>query len=198
MARRPKPQPSVRKRRFVEPVDAREASIDDLVHDGLLIALSGVRIVLRNLMVVRALRDGAVYDLELYVAAVKSEFRALAQEKRADATRVTEQESRDAERADPTIPPAHRLTDSRLRARRVKVLHALADQLEADSETDAPALALIAEARAAALEDIAGSIRPATVRADEAGSDQYARSRSGRMALVAQDLAMLQLQGETY
>lgn len=192
MARRPRP---IRKRPFVEPTRAPELDPADLVDDGLLLAAAGVRITVRNLIIVRALRDGVDFDEDWYVAAVKHEFRALAAEKRADAERAyadrlvaADRPGRASHRSDYRWEDAHPLD------RRAAVLNGLAERLDLESEDDAAALALVRVARQAALDDIADSIGTEAARpVDDA---EYLAGRAERMALVTLDLLELDDQAQ--
>jgi len=180
---------SIRKRRFVEPERAPDAPLDDLVEDGLLIANAGVRMTVRNLIIVRALRDGADYDEGWYVDAVKHEFRALAAEKRADAERVAADHDTAMERPGRASHVSdYRSRDAPTLDRRSASLFGVADRLEAEGEDDELATVLVQIAREAALDEIASAIGPSVQP-----SADYLSARKDRMELVARDLAMLQL-----
>lgn len=57
----------------------------DLVADALLVARAGVRQKVKNVVIMRTLRDGADFDLEWYTDAVRAELEALAVESEAAA-----------------------------------------------------------------------------------------------------------------
>ena len=172
---------------FVAPQPRDDLSIDAVIDDGLLIAVSGVRLAVRNLMIVRALRENADYDEAWYLDATLSELRLLAAEKRADAARVAEYH------AAATDPAASRWSaldyheeDAGILVRRREMLLGLAERL--DRMGDAEAGAIVDAARAAALDDIAGAIGSAT----EPPAD-YTAARAGRIDDLSRDIAMLHL-----
>lgn len=138
-----------------------EASERDLVGDGMLLVLAGVRMTVKNLIIVRALRDGADYDEDWYVSAVQHEFVVMAAEKNADADRV-EAAARTASKLRGTAnhQSDYRKADQRMLARRITVLRALATALATASEDTEHATALVHGARTSALDDIAGAMQP--------------------------------------
>ena len=172
---------------FITPETAPEADLDDIVDDGLLIAVAGVRLAVRNLMIVRALRDNTDYDEGWYLDATRAELLLLAAEKRADAARVAEYL---AEATDRSGRPDHvidyRWEDVATLERREAALRGLVERLEAMG--DAEAGVIVDAARTAALDDIANAIR-----ASSEPSEEYTAARPQRIDQLTSDLAMLQL-----
>jgi len=172
---------------YVAPDQAPVPDLDDVVDDGLLIAVAGVRMAVRNLMIVRALRDNTDYDEGWYLDATRAELLQLAAEKRADAARVAEYLAAATGRyGRPESSVDYQSEDADTLERREAALLGLAVRLEALG--DAEAGAIVDDARAAALDDIANAIRSSSEP-----SDDYTAARDGRIDQLTADLAMLQL-----
>jgi hypothetical protein len=172
---------------FVEPGPAHEADLDDVIRDGLLLALAGVRMTVRNLMIVRALRDNKDYDETWFLDATLFEFHVLAAEKRADAARVAEYRTAAIGRPGRASHAVdYGSEDESVLERREAALIGLAERL--DTFGDAEAGAVVDAAREAALSDITGAIR----RSSEP-SAEYSAARGARIDELTRDLAMLQL-----
>lgn len=78
-------------RRYQPPSEFIAPPLEELVEEGLLIALAGVRMSVKNRILVRTLRDGVDLDLAWCEATVGAELAALAQESADDARRLAEQ-----------------------------------------------------------------------------------------------------------
>lgn len=130
----------------------------DLVADALLVARAGVRQKVKNVVIVRTLRDGVDFDLEWYTDAVRMELEALAVENEADAAQLV----RDIQYAQGRHFRAVTARDyvdrdvPKLRRRR-RVHLALAARLRALAEDEAAVVALVEDARMLALDDIAAA-----------------------------------------
>lgn len=165
-----------------------------MVDDGFLIALAGIRMTVRNLILVRALRDGIAFDEVWYRDAVQHEFRALAAEKRADATRVGNYLSsaldRDGRASHSTD---YRWMDADALERRGEVLDGLAARLDAAAEDDEIAATLVHSARDAAMDDIATAVQPAQGATVGSTKEERASVAKRKSALV-EDLMMLHLE----
>jgi len=166
---------------------SRRGSKSDIVDDALLLATGAVRSAVKNLLIVRALRDGKDFDEAWWLDAVAREFEAIAVEKGDDAKRVEEDRQLAKQRKGrPLHPSDFRTADVPKMKRRVRILHRIAARLRelgADRDT---LLALITEARANALDEIASArqddARPVT-------DDPVARAAA--LALLADDLTAL-------
>ena len=190
----PRKSRGIRFKRFVKPEPLPETPIDDLVEDGILIAVAGIRMTVRNLIIVRALRDGANYDEGWYIDAVRHEFRALAAEKRADGARVVADHAAATRRRGIAAHQSdYRRGDLRALDRRAAALILLAERLDELSADEDAASSLAQTSRAAALDDIADAMRPELAHTNETETAEYRDARAERMALVGRDLAMLQL-----
>lgn len=180
----PNPRP------YVAPTRVPGPSAEDLVEDGMLIATAGVRMSVKNLILVRALRDNAAFDEDWYVEAVTHEFLALAAEKTDDARRVTEALARASTRKGRARSGAdYRRVDAPMLERRIAALTGLADRLvEASGDTDR-ARDLVATARQSALEEIAGAVQ-ADGESRQPDPD-YERERDERLDLLVDDIDAL-------
>jgi len=169
---------------FVAPETPPDPIIDEVVDDGVLIAVAGVRLSVRNLMIVRALRDNVDYDEAWYLDATLVELRELAAEKRADAARVSGYLAAATDRYGD--PSDYQQEDAATLERRGQALLGLAARL--DAMGDAEAGAIVDAARDAALDDIANAMRVGV-----AENIDYADGRETRVDQLTSDLAMLQL-----
>jgi len=183
-------RPNPRNRGFVAPEAAPDAAISDLVHDGLLLAIAGVRMAAKNLIIIRALRDHKDFDQAYYVAAVQHEFLTLALEKSTDADRVGEARARAAYRKGTASSQAdYRRADLPLLERRITVLTTLAEALTAASQDLELAAGLVSKARETALEEIANAVARETNAADsEHAALEYTIGLSERRKLLIADL----------
>ncbi len=173
---------------------SHKASIGELVEDGMLLSLAGVRMAVKNLIIVRALRDGAEYDEAWYLAAVQHELLVLAAEKTTDADRVeTATRAAASLRGKATHQSDYRRGDRKMLERRTAVLRALATELTKASEDIDGAGALVRLARQSALDDIAGAMQPSQqsdLEPSLTGQDDPA-DRLDRLALLRKDLRKL-------
>lgn len=126
-----------------------------MVADATLVSLAAVRQAVKNVMLVRALRDDVDFDEAWYADAVRRELEELAREASGEAARL--REVREATRRRRGVARAaddYRAADSRPLKRRVRVLEELAEGLRRLAENDTTVGTLIAEARLRALDEI--------------------------------------------
>ncbi len=170
-----------------------DAPIRHLVRDGMLLANAGVRMAIKNRIIVQALRDSAKFDETALVAAVQREFLALATETFDELERVLAAIG-SAKRLDgrPTHNADYRRVDLPALKRRTKVLARLAEALTIASSNDELALSLIASARDSALQEIADAMA-----GDEVGTPSdfagptYDDGLQERKDLLAQEIHRL-------
>jgi hypothetical protein len=166
---------------------SRRASTADIVDDAVLLATGAVRSAVKNLLIVRALRDGKDFDEAWWLDAVAREFEAIAAENDADAARVEQDRQLAKQRKGrPLHPTDFRTADVPKLKRRVRVLQLIAERLRALGADEPTLLALIADARTSALDEIA-SARHDPGRRPEV--DPVARDAA--LTLLAEDLAAL-------
>lgn len=151
----------------------------ELVADALLVARAGVRQSVKNVVIVRALRDRIDFDHLWYVDAVRAELEMVAVEAETDAARVKREldyakgrhfsavTARDYVARD--VPPLKR---------RRKVLLALAAELRAIALDDAAVEQIIDEARNNALDEIAATASHVPGRGTVEPVKGIARSRA--------------------
>jgi len=175
------------------PEDARgavfspRAKKSDVVEDAVALAVAAVRIAVKNLLIVRALRDHADYEQEWWLRATAHEFEVIAREKDLDAARVDEDRALAKGRKGKARHPADfRTRDVPKLKKRARILRTIAERLR-ELATDRDALAaLIEEARQGALDEIASARHDPGRRME---SDPKAREAA--LALLADDLAEL-------
>lgn len=162
----------------------------ELVADAMLVARAGVRQHVKNVVILRTLRDGADFDLAWYTDAVRAELETLARENEAAA----EQLGRDAQFAqgrhsrattardyvDRDVPKLHR---------RRRVHLALAARLRAFADDELAIHALIEDARMLALDEIAAAA--AAVPSSHGPRPLTGSARRIALSDLAEDLADL-------
>lgn len=144
----------------------------ELVADAMLVSLAAVRQAVKNLVLVRALRDDVDFDEDWYAAAVRRELTELADQSEVDAVRLRAlcaSASRRHGRA--LAADDYHAVDTRRLKRRARVHEDLAVELRRLADDDEAVSRLLAEARLRALDEITattasvpglGRIRPAT------------------------------------
>lgn len=159
----------------------------DVVDDAVMLATAAVRIAVKNLLIVRALRDGADYEESWWLATVAREFELIAAEKTMDAERVAEERATARKRKGKARHPAdYRTRDVPKLKKRMRILLAIAARLRALATDDENLKQLMTEARQGALDEIASARHdPGRVVA----SDPATRKES--LARLADDLAEL-------
>lgn len=143
-----------------------------MVADATLVALSAARQAVKNVMLVRTLRDAADFDEEWYTDATRRELRTLAQEAEHEAHRLRElRDKARNRRGTARAADDYRSADRRHLKRRAGVLDELARELNRLADDDGVVQKLISDARLRALDEITattasvpglGRARPAT------------------------------------
>lgn len=159
----------------------------DVVSDAVLLATAAVRIAVKNLLIVRALRDSADYDESWWLGAVAREFELIAAESDADATRLEIVRARARRKHGGAIHPADfRARDAPVLKRRIRLLRKIAIRLREIATDEVAALELVADARRHALEEITTARHDPSPRA---ASDP--EERAAGLAALADDIAAL-------
>lgn len=159
----------------------------DVVADALLLATAAVRSAVKNLLIVRALRDHADYDEAWWLGAVAHEFEVIAAENDADIARLEGERARAKKRQGRALHPADfRSRDAPLLTKRIRVLTKIAARLRELATDEEAVLALVAEARAAALDEITTARHDPSARAT---GDPV--EREAGLAGLAEDLTAL-------
>lgn len=147
--------------------------------DATLVARAAVRQAVKNLMLVRALRDAADFDAAWYAAAVGAEFELLAVEAETDADRLAQVRSRTAKRKGRARFAAdYRAADAEALRLRERVLRGVAAELRRLAEDEEAVAATIDEARAQALGEIASTAAAVPGRGQTSPLRGIARSRA--------------------
>ncbi len=178
---------------YVGPGEIPEVPLDEVVDEGVLIAAAGVRLAVKNLMILKSVRDGLDYDRDRYVQAVSEELLNLAHEKDADADRIAQtRQTAGTREGRPEHHADYRAVDSATLERRVEVSRSLARRLAELSGDRAWAEDLVARARSSALEEIATSVASTLIGTSIVDDDAYRQERPARLRLLAEDLFHLQ------
>jgi hypothetical protein len=159
----------------------------DVIADALLLATAAVRTAVKNLLIVRALRDQAEYEESWWMRTVAEEFEAIAAENDAAAARLEAERTRAKKKKGRALHPADfRARDVPVLKRRIKVVRRIAARLRELATDEQAVLALVAEARAAALDEITSARHDPSPRA---ATDPA--TRNAGLAALAHDLAAL-------
>lgn len=183
-----------RRRRAVRPYEPPSEFVppplEDLVEEGMLIALSGVRLGVKNRILVRVLRDGVALDLAWVCAVVGAELHALAQESADDADRLARQFAGKRPQPAAGVHGVDRVRwePDRL-PRREQLQRMLAARLQALSTDDEAVRGLAMASRDAALEDMVAARSSARHRHD--ASAERAREREAAIADLRGELEAL-------
>lgn len=153
-----------RRRRFFLPEISGEATHEELVDAGMIIALAGVRMAVKNRIIVHTLRDRADYDEAWHVAVVRDEMLALASEKAEDARRISAARSAASHRQGLALHQSdYRRGDTVALGRRVAALRELSRRLEEAAESGDGAVRVVRAAQESALEEITASLSTASI-----------------------------------
>ncbi len=126
-----------------------------MVADATLVSLAAVRQAVKNLMLVRALRDAADFDEEWYADAVRREFEVLAAQADAEAARLTKaREKATGRRGRAVTADDYHAVDTRRLRRRIRVLGEVAAELRRRAGDEDAIGEMIREARLRALDEI--------------------------------------------
>jgi hypothetical protein len=178
---------------FVPPEPEPLAPLDDVVDDALKIAHHGVRMAVKNHLIVNALRDGKPFDESELEDFARAEYHELAETNRDAAVRaqrdLEREEAKTGGRIYPggkpvVIEPDHR--------RKPLALRAVADAYERQASAHEELMKLVDEAKVAAWDEIGGTLaaRLAAPRVDD--DPDYESLREERIAdFIAEDLAAL-------
>ncbi|WP_309713831.1 hypothetical protein [Pseudolysinimonas sp.] len=159
----------------------------DVVADAVLLATGAVRSTVKNLLIVRALRDRADFDEPWWHSAVAREFELLAVENEADATRLEGVRTAAKKKQGRALHPADfRARDAPVLKRRMRILRKIATRLRELATDEDAVRALVEEARQNALHEITTARHDPSPRAARDPEE-----RAAGLALLADDLAAL-------
>ena len=185
------PRGGRRTKRPLAPRVLPDVSIDVQVEEAVLIACAGARLALKNLFILRTLRDGKAFDEGWYMTAVREELLNLANETDADADRVLSERERAVRRQGRALfQDDYRLIDADLLDRREKVLRGLAARLRTLSADEEYVRTLISEAREQALDEVVAAISTGP-HPDSADEPDALMLHQERLAALHDDLEEL-------
>ena len=174
------------------PLDTSAASVEMQVDEGMLIVASALRLAMKNLLVVRALRDRVDYDEGALVAALKAEIGELIAEKEEESVRLEKVLHRARRRKGwASWHDDYRQQDVPVLELRAEITRRLLERLRTLIDDPAFLRDELAGARDAALDDIIGArLAPSTPAAMD---PQYPEQRERRLELLRHDLEQLRL-----
>jgi hypothetical protein len=179
--------------KFVPPEERPPAPVEEVVEDALKIAYHGVRMAVKNRLIVDALRDGKPFDAHELEELARSEYRRLAQINREMADRAERQLARDESSMGGRIYPGGKpvIVEPEHR-RKPEMLRAVADAYETRA-CEASAIAhLIDEAKVAAWDEVGSALSSRLAMPGPADDPDYLAFREERLArFVEEDLAAL-------
>ncbi|MFT4029065.1 MAG: hypothetical protein QM675_04245 [Protaetiibacter sp.] len=151
----------------------------EMVADATLVSLAAVRQAVKNLVLVRALRDQADFDEEWYADAVRREFEVLAVQAEAEAARLEKARAKASGRRGRAVTADdYHAVDSRRLKRRILVLGDLAIRLRGLAEDEDAVAAVIDEARIRALDEITQAAAAVPGRGRAKPAKGHVRSRA--------------------
>ena len=166
-------------------------SLDEMVEEGLLIAVSTVRLAVKNRIIVSAIRDQVGYDPESYRDMAAEEIGVLVRQNETAARRM-ERERAAARTATGATRHGHdyRMADVEQLDLRNSVYESLARALRALVGDEQQMNDLVEAARRAAWDDVAAALREKTRR-----SEEYESGLVERLQEFVDDLAALERPG---
>ncbi len=173
--------------------DTPAAPLDQVIEDAMMIARSGVRLSVRNSIIVDALRDGLSYDEQRLEDRAREQYLELADENEADADRV-ERMRIGAEPRRLVWPDGRPAEEDDARRRRPQVHRAVADALRRVADDRETLAGIVREATAAAWDDVSRALTQRVIedRVRQTAADDPGKPERLRR-LVEVDLTDLEL-----
>jgi len=178
-------------RRYEPPSEFPPTPLDELVEEGELIALAGVRLRVKNQIILRTVRDDEPFELDWCVGVVRSEVVALAQESVEDARRLG---SRIAEGGRDTFARHDELLaryEPERLPRRQEMLTMLSERLDALATDEARLRQIALSSRDAALDDMVAARVLVTRHSTPASGSAAAARRAAALVQLTADLDAL-------
>lgn len=178
---------------FVPPAPQPLAPLDDVIHDALKIAARGVRMAVKNHLIVNALRDGKSFDENELEEFARNEYHLLADDNRRAAERAEEQLKHDADAMDGRVYPGGKpVVVEEDHQRKPVILRAVADAYENEAVEPEALAALIDEAKAEAWSEIGAVVAARLAQPRIEDDPEYLTFREERLAhFIDEDLAEL-------
>ncbi len=173
---------------------ASSPSTARMSEEGLLITLSAVRMMVKNSIIVRALRDNVNFAEADYEAIARAELLKLSKRSEHDAERVEKQRKRLTKFKGTYSYDDDTRQDVKLLAKRRKVYEQLSLSLAEVAESDTHVNEIVSGAQSDAASEIVGALSARLVEQEQLANDpDYRNKRVERMKdLIAIDLALLQ------
>jgi hypothetical protein len=163
------------------------------VDEAVLIATAGARLALKNLLILRALRDGKAFDEDWYSGALRQELLNLANETEADADRVVNERRRALRKEGRALfQDDYRHIDGEMLERREGVMRGLAERLRTLGGDDGFLGALLDQAREQALDEVAAAIHVPSAMRTSGASEAESLDRQLGLADLREDLLDLE------
>jgi hypothetical protein len=177
-------------KQFVPPEPEPLAPLDDVVHDALKIAFHGVRMSVKNHLIVNALRDGKPYDEAELEEFAQREYHALAETNREAAVRAQRDLDREAERMSGRVYPGGKpVVVEPDHERKPLALRRVADAYDEAARDQDELKRLIDEAKAEAWDEIGGTLATRLTSDRVEDDPEYLAFRDERLArFVEEDL----------
>jgi hypothetical protein len=178
---------------FVPPEPEPLAPLDDVVEDALKIAYHGVRMAVKNHLIVNALRDSKPFDEQELEEFARREYHELAVTNRDAAVRAQRDLDRDEANTGGRIYPGGKPVVIEPEHRRKPLaLRAVADAYESRAVEHEALKQLVDEAKAAAWDEIGGTLAARLLAPRIDDDPDYAAFREERLAhFIDEDLAPL-------
>ncbi|MFC4244043.1 hypothetical protein ACFOYW_11720 [Gryllotalpicola reticulitermitis] len=178
---------------FVAPEPQPLAPLDDVIHDALKIAAHGVRMAVKNHLIVNALRDGKSFDEQELEDFARNEYHLLAVDNREAAERAEHQLKRDADAMDGRVYPGGKpVVVDEDHQRKPLILRSVADAYEGEAVEPAALAVLIDDAKAEAWAEIGAVVSARLAQPRVEDDPEYLTFRDERLAhFVDEDLAEL-------
>jgi len=181
---------------YIAPAAAQAVPVQRVVDEGLLVAVSGIRMAVKNRMIVAALRDGLDYSHDHYAAFATERIAEVAEHEEGAAAQLRR-------RIDIAAMPFDDL-DRVEYERREQIRRQLAGALRQLAADDAALGVILDEARHAALDDIGANLAPRSTTLTTASGEHYTAGpdydddKGDRVAaLIVLDLALLAVERGT-
>lgn len=178
---------------FVPPEPQPLAPLDDVINDALKIAYHGVRMAVKNHLIVNALRDGKPFDERELEEFARHEYHLLAIGSREAADRAAEELESEAHAMDGRQYPGGKpVVVDEDHLRKPEVLRAVADAYEGEAVEPGALGILIDEAKAEAWAEIGAVVAARLTQPRIEDDPEYLTFRDERLAhFIEEDLAQL-------
>lgn len=184
---RPEPAERAKPRRPARPKPPPPPPVEILVEEGMLIAGAALRLAIKNLIIVTALREGDGASAPVLRLAVRDRVLELARERQVEAARLERaREGARGRRGPARSQDDYREEDAPTLILRAEVARLMARELRRSADDDEYLDAQLTIARRAALDDILRSKLPAVPPVDD---DEHGRRE--RIAAVRRDVERL-------